>query len=70
MRPTPKGWTPLPPEHLPPPTFWPAGLALGITLLFWGLVSSWVILGAGVGLLALALAGWIKELRHERKRHE
>jgi hypothetical protein len=63
----PRERTALPVEHLPSPTFWPAGLALAITLVFWGLVSSLVILAAGVALLALSLLGWIKELRHERK---
>jgi len=47
------------------PTYWPAGLGLGITFIFWGLVTSWVILIAGIGLGAACLAGWIKELCHE-----
>jgi hypothetical protein len=63
----PRGWTVLPIDHLPAPTFWPAGLALAITLAFWGLVSSLVILAAGLALLALSLLGWIKEIRNERK---
>ncbi|WP_146180350.1 hypothetical protein [Opitutus sp. ER46] len=65
----PSGWTPLPLEHLPAPTFWPAGLALAITFLFWGLISSWVILVIGLGLFAVSLGGWIKDIRHERKHH-
>lgn len=65
----PKGWTSLPLEHLPAPTFWPAGLALAITFLFWGLVSSWVVFVVGLGLFAASLAGWISDLRHERKHH-
>jgi len=55
----------LPPEHLPSPTLWPPALALGITLTFWGLVSSWVIFGAGAAVMVCGLAGWINELRHE-----
>jgi hypothetical protein len=65
----PTGWTKLPVEHLPVATFWPAGLALAITFIFWGLISSWVVLGFGLGLFAVALAGWITDLRHERKHH-
>jgi hypothetical protein len=61
-----EGWTQLPAEALPAPTFWPAGLALGITLAFWGLISSVVIGGAGLGLMAVSLAGWIRQMRHER----
>ncbi len=60
------GWTALPPEHLPRPTFWPAGLALGITFVFWGLISSWVVGAVGWALAATSLAGWVRELRHER----
>jgi hypothetical protein len=65
-----RAWARLPAEPLPAPTFWPAGLALGITLAFWGLVSSWVILTAGLILMAVALSGWIKHIRHERRHHE
>lgn len=59
----------MPVEHLPPPTFWPAGFALGVTFVFWGLISSWVVFAVGVALFALSLAGWISDLRHERKHH-
>jgi hypothetical protein len=61
------GWEPLPDERLPRPTYFPAGLAMGTTLFFWGLITSLVVFLAGVGLLIAALAGWINEIRHERK---
>jgi hypothetical protein len=61
----PPGWTRLPEEHLPRPNFWPAGLALGITMVLWGLVSSWVILFFGAVLLVRSLYGWINALRRE-----
>ena len=64
---TPPGWTPMPVEHLPLPTFWPAGFALGITFVFWGLITSWVVFAVGVVLFAGCLAGWIYDIRHERK---
>ncbi len=54
-------------EHLPRPTYFPAGLAMGTALIFWGFITSWVILVVGVGLFIAALAGWIAEIRHERK---
>ena len=55
------------PDHigLPQPTYWPAVLALGITFLAWGIVTSLVISAVGLVLFALALAGWIGELRHD-----
>jgi len=61
------GWERLPHEHLPRPTYSPAGLAMGTTLIFWGLITSLVIFLAGIGLFVAALAGWITEIRHERK---
>jgi hypothetical protein len=62
-------WEPLPPEHLPRPTYFPAGLAMGITFLFWGLITSWVIFVVGLALFIAALVGWIAEIRYERKHH-
>lgn len=59
----------MPLEHLPLPTYWPAGLGLAITFIFWGLISSWVILTIGIVLFAISLAGWIEDIRNERKHH-
>lgn len=61
------GWKDLPPGHLPRPAYFPAGLAMGTTFIFWGIITSWIILVIGLGLFAAALAGWITEIRHERK---
>ncbi len=60
------GWEPLPHGHLPCPTYFPAGLAMGTTFLFWGLITSWIIFLVGAGLFIAALAGWITEIRHGR----
>jgi hypothetical protein len=65
----PAGWTILPPEKLPEPSIWPAALALAITFLAWGLVTSLIITGVGLALFAVALTGWIRDIRHERARH-
>jgi hypothetical protein len=53
-------------EHaeLPQPTYWPAVMALGIAFVAWGLVTTFIISGVGLLLFALALAGWIGDLRH------
>jgi hypothetical protein len=60
-------WTRLGHEHLPHPTYFPAGMAMGVTFFFWGLITSWVIVLVGLGLFTAALAGWITDLRNERK---
>jgi len=61
-------WTRLPHGHLPLPTYFPAGMAMGVTFFFWGLITSWVVVVVGAGLFTAALAGWITEIRHERRR--
>ncbi|GJM16171.1 MAG: hypothetical protein DHS20C13_14980 [Thermodesulfobacteriota bacterium] len=71
----PPGWHRPLPEHLPKAGYWPAIMALGITFMLWGLavgfneiVSTIVILVLiGLILFSLALAGWIGDLRNERK---
>jgi len=63
-------WETLPHEHLPRPAYFPAGLAMGTTFLFWGLITSLVIFLVGAALFAAALAGWIVEIRNERKQKQ
>ena len=63
------GWSRPIPEKLPEPTAWPVALALAVTLILWGLVSSLIITGFGIALFAAALTGWIADIRHERKQH-
>ena len=63
----PSGWQVLPDAPLPHPTYFPAGLALGVAFLFWGLITIWVVWLVGVALFTAALAGWITEIRHEYK---
>lgn len=53
------------PERLPRPTYWPFFLALGLLFLFWGLLTTWVILAAAFLVITIALRGWINQLRHE-----
>lgn len=58
-------WTLARPAVVPRPTCWPAGTAFGISLLFWGIVTSPVVAGAGGIALVVSLLGWIGEMRHE-----
>ena len=62
-------WKPLPAGPLPHPTYFPSGLAMGTAFLFWGLITSWVVLVVGLVLFSASLAGWITEIRNERKHH-
>lgn len=61
-----KDWQPLPPGHLPRPNYFPAGLAMGTTFIFWGIVTSWVISLVGLALFTASLAGWVSEILRER----
>ena len=65
----PPGWQVLPDTPLPHPTYFPAGLAMGVAFLFWGLITSWVTFVVGLALFIASLAGWITEIRYERKHH-
>jgi hypothetical protein len=42
-------------------------MALGITFFAWGLVTSPIVIGMGFVLFIVSLAGWIGEIRHERR---
>lgn len=71
----PPGWHKPLPENLPKAGYWPAIMALGITFMLWGLavgfneVVSTIIILVVIGLIifSVALAGWIGDLRDERK---
>jgi hypothetical protein len=60
-------WERLPPEVMPQPTYFPAGLAMGTAFVFWGLITSWVIIAVGTALFVASLAGWITEILNGRK---
>jgi hypothetical protein len=60
------GWGAAKPETISRPTYWPAAMALGITLLLWGLVTSPVVLVAGAAVIVVSLVGWIGEMRREQ----
>jgi hypothetical protein len=66
-RSVPPGWTACPPSHLPASTASPALLAFGVTLLAWGLVSSFVLVLVGGAVFAHSLLHWIGEIVHDAK---
>lgn len=61
----PPGWSEPEPKEIPRPTYWPIVMAVAITFIFWGIVTSLIISGVGILLFALSLAGWIGDIRHE-----
>lgn len=53
--------------HMPAPTEWPIVLALGITLMFAGMVTSYVISLLGFFMTVRAVVGWFRNvLPHEQ----
>jgi len=62
----PDGWSIPMPERTPAPGYWPAALALGVVMLLLGVVTSFVISGVGLFLMAVSLTKWIGELVHGR----
>jgi hypothetical protein len=56
---------PLPPGvHLPRPSVWPMVLGGGLSLVLFGVVTSYAFIAIGVLLILGALAGWIGDLLH------
>lgn len=49
---------------LPPPSIWPAMVALGVTILMFGFVAGLIYSAAGVVILLLGLSGWIGDFHH------
>ena len=51
--------------HLPPPSIWPAVLALGISLLLLGLVLNVILLTIGAVITVAAIGLWVRDARKE-----
>ncbi|HUI81829.1 MAG TPA: hypothetical protein VLY24_28095 [Bryobacteraceae bacterium] len=56
MTPTPD-WHKPQPKHLPQPSYAPALMALGLTLVLWGVVTNWIV--SAIGLVVTAAAAWL-----------
>lgn len=52
--------------ELPAPTTWPMFLALGLSLMAFGLVTTWAVSAAGTVIFFIGLFGWIVELQPGR----
>jgi len=58
------GWSVPKPETIPRPTAAPAAVALGVTLIAFGGLTSWIVSIAGTVLTIGALARWLTEMHH------
>lgn len=54
------------PDRLPPPTVWPATLSFGVTLLAFGVLTSWIMSVAGLILFLFGASGWVEDLRNDQ----
>ncbi len=53
--------------HLPAPTIWPMIFGLGITLVFAGIVTHWMVTGVGAIACLAGVIGWWRDMfPHER----
>ncbi|HET9014966.1 MAG TPA: cytochrome c oxidase subunit 4 [Thermomicrobiaceae bacterium] len=48
--------------HTVPPTYWPAALALGVTLVGLGIITSLTFMAVGFVLVVIGLVGWIGDV--------
>jgi hypothetical protein len=62
-----EGTLPPPTEeiHLPEPSYLPAVMALGITMMILGLVLGWIVIAIGAILFLVTLFRWIRQTREE-----
>ncbi|GAA4420972.1 MULTISPECIES: hypothetical protein [Bremerella] len=51
-----------------PPTYAPAAMALGVTMLLWGITTMWIMSAAGFAVMVYALWSWIIEISHDWKK--
>jgi len=57
-------WSEPLPEKIPPSTYAPVFVALGITFLLFGVLSSYVFSAAGFLLIVVSISKWVGELLH------
>ncbi|HVA21446.1 MAG TPA: cytochrome c oxidase subunit 4 [Candidatus Micrarchaeia archaeon] len=51
--------------HLPPPSYWPIVLAVGMAMALIGVITQYVVVAIGLLITLVALAGWIRDARRE-----
>jgi hypothetical protein len=56
--------------HAPQPSVWPFTLAVGVSLIAAGVLTTVAISGIGLGIVFIALAGWTQENRIQASRED
>ena len=56
--------------HLPPPSLWPVGFAVGVVCILVGLVLSWPAAAVGAGITAIFGFLWIRDVTVGQRRRE
>ena len=52
-------WVTPPEQTIPQPSYAPAGMALGVAFVFFGVATSYLFCAAGAVMMAIALKSWI-----------
>jgi quinol---cytochrome c reductase iron-sulfur subunit, bacillus type len=56
--------------HLPPPSLWPIGFAIGVVCILVGLVVSWPAVAVGAGLTILFGFLWVRDVTADSRRRD
>lgn len=62
------GWTEPEPKTIPEPTAAPAAVALGVTLVAFGGLTSWILSAVGAVVTVAALVRWFMEMHDAAER--
>ena len=54
--------------HLPPPSLWPIGFAIGVVCILVGLIISWPAAAVGAGITILFGFLWVRDVTSGRRR--
>jgi len=57
-------------SHLPPPSLWPVGFAIGVVCILVGLIVSWVAVAVGAALTLLFGFLWVRDVTGDYRRRE
>ncbi|MDG2383184.1 MAG: hypothetical protein P8N76_16060 [Pirellulaceae bacterium] len=54
-------------ESAPAPSYAPAGMAMGIIMLMWGILTHWLMSAVGASVMIWSLYAWIYQLSEVRE---